>query len=85
MAMIKRWPQDDLRDRKQRRLEELAQMAVDSALPPTDRLPQDRTVPPSTGGKIRDSRAKKDSIGTDQEPAEWLNAQFSCRQVEARS
>ena len=44
MAVIKHVPQDDLRDRKQRRLEELAEMEVDSTLPPTDRLQQDRAI-----------------------------------------
>src|SRR5438552_264480 len=43
MAVIKHLPQDDLLERKLRRLEELADLDVASTLPPTDRLPQDRS------------------------------------------
>jgi|HubBroStandDraft_1064217.scaffolds.fasta_scaffold807459_1 hypothetical protein len=42
MPVIKHWPQDYLLERKSRRLEELAERDVASALPPTGRLPQDR-------------------------------------------
>jgi hypothetical protein len=44
VAVIKHLPQDDLRERKFRRLEELAELDVASALPPTDRLSQDRNT-----------------------------------------
>ena len=44
MAVIKHLPQHDLLEKKLRRLEELAELDVASALPPTDRLPQDRNT-----------------------------------------
>lgn len=42
MGVIRHLPQDDLLERKLRQLDELAELDVASALPPTDRLPQDR-------------------------------------------
>jgi hypothetical protein len=44
MPIIKHLHQDYLRDRKVLRLEELAELDVDSALPPTDGILQDRAA-----------------------------------------
>lgn len=60
MPLISIQRQDILIPKKLRLLEELASQDVESALPPTDRVPQDRTT---LLEEIRKTDAELDSIG----------------------
>jgi hypothetical protein len=75
MPIIQIRRQDHLQERQWRLLEELAQMDVDSALPPTNRLLQDR---PAVLEELRQIEAELTMLGVDAEYgfAAWMIEQF---------